>query len=101
MPSLNKLVEKYRNNDKVAFLSAANTDREKIKEFLTNKEFKYAHIAREQSKDYLSDWGINAYPQNVIVNRGTVGFSFSGGTNANDDFMFTMLSEEIEKCLRG
>jgi thiol-disulfide isomerase/thioredoxin len=101
MPSLNKLVEKYRNNDKVVFLSVANTDKEKIKSFLVKKEFKYAHIAREQSKNYLSDWGINAYPQNVVVNRGMIGFSFSGGTNTNDDFMFTMLSEEIEKCLKG
>ncbi len=101
MPSLNKLVEKYRNNDKVVFLSVANTGEEKVKSFLAKKEFKYAHIAREQSKSYLSNWEINAYPQNVIVNRGVIGFSFSGGTNTNDDFMFTMLSEEIDKCLKG
>jgi thiol-disulfide isomerase/thioredoxin len=101
MPSLNKLVEKYRNNDKVIFLSVANTDKEKLKKFLSKKEFKYHHIAREQSKDYLSDWGINGYPQNMVVNRGIIGFSFSGGSNANDDFMFTMLSEEIDKCLKG
>ncbi len=101
MPSLNKLVEKYYNNDKVIFLSVANTSKEKIKNFLTKKEFKYAHVAQEQSKHYLSDWGINAYPQNVVVNRGIIGFSFSGGSNTNDDFMFNLLSEEIEKCLKG
>ncbi len=101
MPSLNRLVEKYKNNGQVVFLAIANSGREKIKEFLTKREFNYVQIAREQSKSYLADWEIQSYPQNMVVNKGNIAFSFTGGTNSNDDFIFNLLSEEIEKCLKG
>lgn len=100
MPSLNKLVEKYKNNNNVVFLSIANSDKAKIENFLTKRDFNYSHVAREQARKYLFDWDMKMYPQNVIINKGKVSFSFSGGTNANDDFMFNLLDEEIEKSLK-
>lgn len=101
MPSLNKLMDKYKNDDRVVFLAIANSGQQKIKEFLKEKQFNYPTIAREQSKSYLLDWEINSYPQNLVVNKGKIAFSFMGGTNNSDDFIFNMLSEEIEKCRKG
>jgi peroxiredoxin len=101
MPSLNKLVEKYKSNDNVVFLSIADSDKAKIEKFLSKRDFNYTHVAREQARKYLFDWDMKMYPQNVVINKGKVSFSFSGGSNSNDDFMFNMLSEEIEKSLKG
>lgn len=94
-------MDKYKNDDRVVFLAIANSGQQKIKEFLKEKQFNYPTIAREQSKSYLLDWEINSYPQNLVVNKGKIAFSFMGGTNNSDDFIFNMLSEEIEKCRKG
>lgn len=106
MPALNKLVAKYSNDDRVVFLSVANSDKEKIQKFLSDREFKYNHIAQEQAEKYLNDWKVSLYPQNVVVNRGKVAFSlagsikFTGGPQSEDDHMFKVLSKEIDKCLK-
>ncbi|MCU0439514.1 MAG: TlpA family protein disulfide reductase [Raineya sp.] len=100
IPSLNKLVEEYKNNQNVVFLAFSNSDKAKIDKFLKNKTFSYNHIPQEQSKFFLEQWKIKVYPINMIVNKGKVAFSRSGGLKSEkEDIMYLMLKNEIQKCI--
>jgi peroxiredoxin len=100
MPSLNKLVEEYKNNSNVVFLSFSNSDKEKIKKLLKSKDFHYNHVSQEQTKAFLEQWKIQIYPTNVIVNKGKIVFYKSGGIKSEkEDIMFTLLNDEIKKYI--
>lgn len=98
MPALNKLVEKYKGNDKVVFLSISSSNTNKIKDFLATKSFTYNHIAKEESKAYWLDWEIEACPQNTIAANGKVIFTFTGGIS-DENYMFNLLDKHIAKSL--
>jgi thiol-disulfide isomerase/thioredoxin len=100
IPSLNKLVENYRSSNKVVFLSFANTSKDKMQKFLERKNFNYHHVAKEESIKYLNDWGISSYPQNVIIYKGKIMYSFTGGTTTENEFIFNSLKQEIDKVLQ-
>jgi peroxiredoxin len=101
MPGLNRLVDTYKDNDQVVFLSVSNSDQAKMERFLQKKEFKYAHIPNESAQKYLLKWGVQMYPQNLVIQNNKIMFSFSGGATNNDDFIFQLLNDEIEKALKG
>jgi thiol-disulfide isomerase/thioredoxin len=106
MPALNALQKEYASNPDVVFLSFANSKKDKIAKFLTTKTFTYSHIAEEQAAPMLKDWEVQGYPTNVVVNRGKIISSFTGGvmtkqesTDATQHPMFTMIHDNIKKCL--
>jgi peroxiredoxin len=101
MPGLNKLVDTYKNNERVVFLSISDSNKAKIEKLLEKKEFKYTHIPRESAQKYLRDWGVQMYPQNLVIHNNKITFSFSGGATNNDDFIFELLHDEIKKVLKG
>lgn len=66
MPRLNALVESYEGNDDFVFLSLALDPEEKLAEFLSKKEFKYAVVPNQ--KAFIEDTlGFSIYPTHVIV----------------------------------
>jgi thiol-disulfide isomerase/thioredoxin len=105
MPALSALQKEYASNPDVVFLSFANSTKEKITKFLTAKTFTYPHVAQEQAAPMLKDWGVAGYPTNVVVNRGKILSSFTGGmmkqenTDATQHPMYTMINSNIKKCL--
>lgn len=101
MPELNKLVDHYKNNRNVVFLSVSESSQEKIERFLSKTQFRYAHIAREQAREYLLDWDIKMFPQNIIFAKGKVSFSLTGGIRGNGETIFTLLNNAIEKSLKS
>lgn len=100
MPELNKLVKEYENNPHVVFISFSNSDKDKIKKLLKNKDFHYNHVSQEQAKTFLEQWKIQIYPTNMIVNKGKIAFYLSGGVKSDkEDTMYLMLNSEIKKYI--
>jgi peroxiredoxin len=68
MPELNKLVKKYTNRNDILFVSLAMDSKEKLQEFLSKKQFKYAVVP--DKKNYLLDsLKIEMYPTHLIINK--------------------------------
>lgn len=68
MPALNQLVKKYSKKGDVIFISLASDNKEKLQEFLSQKQFTYAVIPVKKS--YFNDsLKIEMYPTHIIINR--------------------------------
>ncbi|MFL0062204.1 TlpA family protein disulfide reductase [Tenacibaculum maritimum] len=71
-PELNKLVDRYKDNKNITFVSLAFDKRNKLKAFLEKKAFKYAVIP-EQKKYMSKKLKIKQYPTHIIVDsNGTI-----------------------------
>ena len=68
MPELNEMVDTYKNNKDIQFLSLALDKKEPLKEFLSRKEFKYA-VAAEQSDLIVDKLNLQTYPLHIIVDE--------------------------------
>lgn len=65
-PELNELVEKYKNNDDIVFLSLALDQQEELEKFLLKKPFKYKVIPNQ--KVFIQDeLKTNKFPTHIIV----------------------------------
>ncbi|MCF2502138.1 TlpA family protein disulfide reductase [Dyadobacter sp. CY107] len=68
MPELNKLVARYKDRKDIVFVSLAFDSAEKLKKFLTQKQFDYAVVAGQQ--DYIMNTlGIKAAPTHIILSK--------------------------------
>jgi thiol-disulfide isomerase/thioredoxin len=77
IPELNKIVDKYKENNDVIFLAIALDEKYDIEEMLKKLPFKY-HII-DGGRYITSKYGINSYPTHVIVDKeGVVKFHTSG-----------------------
>jgi thiol-disulfide isomerase/thioredoxin len=94
MPELNKLVEKYKSNDDVVFISFAKSSKSKIIKFLDKNPFRYPVVVI--TDDLSKEFKIAAYPTNYIIDKaGTFHHASSGiGIAAVD-----ILEEKIETAL--
>ncbi|MDB0602521.1 TlpA disulfide reductase family protein [Tenacibaculum maritimum] len=71
-PELNKLVDRYKDNKNITFVSLAFDKGNKLKAFLEKKAFKYAVIP-EQKKYMSKKLKIKQYPTHIIVDsNGTI-----------------------------
>ncbi|HED10876.1 MAG TPA: TlpA family protein disulfide reductase [Caldithrix abyssi] len=80
MPGLNKLVEKYRENDRVRFIALTNysTDREKLKDFLQEHRFDFKQ--RLIKKKYKRQLDIEVVPTTIVCNgEGIISYYIQGG----------------------
>lgn len=65
-PELNELVETYKNNDDIVFISLALDKQEELEKFLLKKPFKYKVIANQ--KVFIQDeLKTNKFPTHIIV----------------------------------
>ena len=68
MPELNKIVEKYSNNDKIVFLAPNGEDtKEKLTAFTAKRSFKYEVLA--DAKAFNETLGVYSFPSNFIVDE--------------------------------
>ena len=67
-PVLNNLYDRYEGHDNVIFISLAFDEVEKLKRFLSKKEFRYPVIA-EQKKFIKDEIGVIQYPTHLIVDK--------------------------------
>ena len=66
MPELNKLVERYKDEE-VVFLAFATNDKSKIDTFLKKKSFSY-HII-PSSKKIAAKYKVSSYPTHIIIDK--------------------------------
>ena len=65
LPSLEKLQEKFGN--KVNFVSITFENQKAIEEFIKKHKYNFYHIAN--SKKQIDNFGISAYPTNIILDK--------------------------------
>jgi thiol-disulfide isomerase/thioredoxin len=94
MPELNQLVDKYRNNNEVIFISFAKSSKPKITKFLEKNPFGYAVIV--MTTDLAKEFKISAFPTNYVIDKnGTYHHASRGiGIAAVD-----ILADKIESAL--
>ncbi len=77
MPELNKIVDLYKNDSNIVFLSVALDNRAEIKSFLKKNPFRYKII--DDGRSIASGYNVASYPTNIVVSpEGKVHFSTSG-----------------------
>ncbi|MDT3404150.1 TlpA family protein disulfide reductase [Mucilaginibacter terrae] len=77
IPDLNDLVETYKGDPNVIFISVAMDDKEALNEFLQLTPFKYRHL--ERGKSIASKYNVNQFPTDVVIDKtGKVKFHTSG-----------------------
>lgn len=67
-PELNKLVDEYKADKDVLFISLAMDSRKDLIKFLSTKQFKYAVIP-QQKKYIINEMGISMFPTHILVDR--------------------------------
>lgn len=68
MPALNKLVNQYKNQRDIVFVSLAFDKKADLKKFLAKKTFDYAVVANQ--KDYLiKDAEVTSFPTHIVINK--------------------------------
>ena len=67
-PELNRLVDEYRENPDVQFVSLASDPKPQLESFLKKKPFKYA-VVSDQGKFMDNELGIGMYPTHILVNK--------------------------------
>lgn len=76
IPYFEKLVSKFQDNDKIQFVSISiDSDKEAWKKKLETDRPQWQQyiLTRENSKKFLSDWGISGIPRFIMINAdGTI-----------------------------
>ncbi|WP_281987993.1 peroxiredoxin family protein [Aquimarina aggregata] len=67
MPGLNKIVEKFKNNQNVIFLAFSFDKKNNIELFLKKHQFLYNIIP--ESKQVVTNYGVRSFPTNLIMNQ--------------------------------
>jgi thiol-disulfide isomerase/thioredoxin len=67
-PELNKLVNNYKGNNNILFISLAIDKKEELTKFLKTKKFKYAVVP--EMKDFMSnELDITQYPTHLLIDK--------------------------------
>jgi thiol-disulfide isomerase/thioredoxin len=94
IPSLNKLVKKYKSNPRIVFLAIARNKKSEVKKFLSNHQFKYVQTLYTQNTDSIFG---KAYPKHVIVNpKGIVTFFAVGGNKKRGKTIEKALQKQLK-----
>jgi thiol-disulfide isomerase/thioredoxin len=95
MPTLNKLVDKYKSDENIIFLGLALDSNEEIKEFLKKREFKYSLIGNTENFT-RGIMGISSWPTSMLIDKnGIVRFSRAG----NNEEGLKLLEQRIAELL--
>jgi thiol-disulfide isomerase/thioredoxin len=94
MPELNKIVDKYKNDSSVVFISIAKDEANIIKTYLKLHPFKYAII--DNGSFLISDNNITSYPTNVVVDQNGKVYFHSSGLSPNTPKWINKSIEELK-----
>jgi thiol-disulfide isomerase/thioredoxin len=67
MPSLDKLYQQYEANDAVVFLFVSNEDTAVIRDFITEKGFRFN--AFQSTTQYLKEFDVSSIPRTFIISK--------------------------------
>jgi thiol-disulfide isomerase/thioredoxin len=95
MPELNKLVEKFRTNDKVVFLAITTDKTEKLRSFFRNRQFDYTVI--NNSAGASERYDIDALPVHIVIDKS--GRIINRSVGARNDIV-SYLEQQIEMGLQ-
>lgn len=84
IPELNKLVEKYKDNQDVVFIGIALDDSQKLDEFLKETPFNYNIVADGRYDAHT--YGITSYPTHVVLDRNSTIIFHTNGLAPNTVF---------------
>jgi peroxiredoxin len=98
MPELNKIVDKVKNRNDIVFIGLAFDKADSLRQFLTQKEFKYA-IVPEKENYLMNELGIVRYPTHIIVDRqGKIVKIIEGGvSDGGINGFINVLNKELNK----
>ncbi len=65
MPELNKLAAKYKKD--IVFLSVTFEKKALVKEFLSNRTFKYRHIV--ENEDIINEYQVVGFPTHILIDK--------------------------------
>lgn len=95
IPGLNKLVEEYKTNKGVVFLSIAFDKKERLENYLKYNEFKYMQtIGDKKTSEIFGE----SFPKNIIVNPEGIVSYYSEGGHENK---YTEIEDELKKQMRN
>ena len=77
MPALNDFIKKNKNNDKLIFLSLALDSSDKLKPFLSTRNYKY-HFIANQGNFIKENLHSNQFPTHFVIENGIVKKVFNG-----------------------
>jgi cytochrome oxidase Cu insertion factor (SCO1/SenC/PrrC family) len=81
IPELNKIVDKYKNDNDIVFISIALDDAYTLESFLKTHIFKYSII--DNGRVFADYHSIKGYPTNVVVDRNGKVFFHTSGLSSN------------------
>lgn len=94
-PELNGLVDLYKGNNNVVFISFARNDANELPPFLANHPVLYKIIPTQKS-EIIRIFGADVYPANIIVDKDGKYFFNSSGTGIGVSYI---LKREIDRAL--
>jgi cytochrome oxidase Cu insertion factor (SCO1/SenC/PrrC family) len=94
IPELNKIVDKYKNDNDIVFISIALDDAYTLETFLKTHTFKYRII--DNGRIFANDNGIKSYPTNVVVDRNNKVFFHTSGLSSNTVLWIDKSIQEIK-----
>jgi thiol-disulfide isomerase/thioredoxin len=94
MPELNELVEKYKTNSDVIFISFARSSKSKILKFLDKNPFRYPVVI--MTDELAKEFKISAYPTNYIIDKEGIFHHASSGIGIA---AVDILEDKIETAL--
>lgn len=98
IPHLEKLVEKYKGNDKVQFISiSVDSDVNAWKKKLENDNPQWAQyiLTPENNKVFSADWGISGIPRFIMIDADGNIFS-RDASRPSDEKTATVIEEQIK-----
>ncbi|WP_051691736.1 TlpA family protein disulfide reductase [Pedobacter borealis] len=96
MPLLNKLVDTYKGQQDVEFISVATNSKESLIKFLKTKEFKYRVIP--SGLPIANILGVAGFPTNIVIDKkGKITFLESGYVQDIDAKIKAKIEEALKK----
>jgi len=90
MPELNKLVERYKD-DEVVFIAFSSDQRMRLNEFFKKKAFDYNQVS--DARDLFKKFGIKVLPTHVIINsKGAIHHRMTGAGKQNYENLSNMIN---------
>ena len=97
MPELNKIVQKYKDNENVVFLSFALDSKKKIEKFLKKNTFDYHIVANSKNiNKYYLPGAMKKYPTNILIDKkGIIRLHWYGFRSDFSKRMDEMIAENL------
>ncbi|MFK7834028.1 MAG: TlpA family protein disulfide reductase [Winogradskyella sp.] len=90
IPELNKVYDKYKDNENVVFASITFDAKDKVEAFLKKHPINYPVVAGDRTT--ISYFSVNSYPTNMVIGKdGKIADSITGG--------FSEIGEHIERMI--